>query len=255
MDDSVRFWRGITLPRDTVQLFGKLPELTKSQRTPISLADVLLHFQQGLLENENGMSDIGIFGFYKLRGFEASKRAYKRTHCAGVCIFNLEKLKSVEPLKRAWMMEDIQFNRDATKAGVVLCKCYRFAFQCEQLREGGCSDMVARDDAPSNAPPEVSTERELDKKSSIEDVARWLRGLFKENQDHAEECVKKFTEEKVTGFMLLNYIVKDTPEVLTQNFDLPAGCAATILRAIESIGDPQRGPSVTHGVTATQTPD
>jgi hypothetical protein len=62
-------------------------------------------------------------------------------------LLNLGKLKEVKDvnyLKEAWVWEDLQFNRNAEEHGAVICKCYRVAFSSPQLREGGCSDMVAR---------------------------------------------------------------------------------------------------------------
>jgi len=118
----------------------------------ISLADVLLHFQKMPY-----LGKFGILGFYRLNGWNQSNRAYKRSHVTSTVILNLEKLKNVEYLKKAFIWEDLQFNRDAEnvssgrgeEAGggggeaAVICKCYRFAFSTPQLRGGGCHDMVA----------------------------------------------------------------------------------------------------------------
>jgi len=103
------------------------------------------------------LGKFGILGFYRLNGWNQSNRAYKRSHVTSTVILNLEKLKNVEYLKKAFIWEDLQFNRDAEnvasgrgeEAGggggkaVVICKCYRFAFSTPQLRGGGCRDMVA----------------------------------------------------------------------------------------------------------------
>jgi hypothetical protein len=51
MVDSVQYWRGITLPGD--QPFGqdaKTVDRSAAFRTDISLADMLLYFQKGLLD-------------------------------------------------------------------------------------------------------------------------------------------------------------------------------------------------------------
>ena len=151
-------------------------------------------------------------------------------------LLNLEKLKGVEYHWRAHMMEDLQFNRDADKNEVVFCKCYRFAFSSPKMPEGGCAHLVARgeeDKRPLPAiMPEVSTETKLDQNSSADDVARWLKGLL---EHHAEECAKIFTEKKITGWVLFNYLCEDTPEKLTKKFGLPEGCAVKILSGIDSL--------------------
>jgi hypothetical protein len=53
MDDSVQYWRGITLPCDPHKPFGqdaKTGDAAKHLRTDISLADMLLYFQKGMLD-------------------------------------------------------------------------------------------------------------------------------------------------------------------------------------------------------------
>jgi hypothetical protein len=151
MDDSVQYWNGVTLPDDALKPFGDDADTgakPTAKLADISLADVLLHFQTGLLDVTKDVRNFGIIGFHRLNGRDNSKRAYKRTHCTSTVILNLERLKGVDYLKRAWVWEDLEFNRDAEDKGRVICKCYRFAFSSPQLREGGCANMVARPDAP-----------------------------------------------------------------------------------------------------------
>jgi hypothetical protein len=147
MDDSVQYWRGVTLPCDPHKPFGKDAE-SAALRTDISLADTLLYFQNGLLDEHCDLNKFGIIGFHRLNGYESSKRAYDRTHCTSTVLLNLgnlnDKAKEVNYLEKAWVWEDLQFNRDAEEHGAVICKCYRFAFSTPQLREGGCAGMVAR---------------------------------------------------------------------------------------------------------------
>jgi len=68
--------------------------------------------------------------------------AYKRTQCYSTLILNLKELTEVDFDKRAFVFEDILFNRDVSKKQIVICKCYRFAFSSPQLKEGGCFSMV-----------------------------------------------------------------------------------------------------------------
>ena len=119
----------------------------------ISLADVLLHFQK-----MPDLEKFGMLGFYRLNGWNQSNRAYKRSHVTSTVILNLNKLKNIEYLKKAFIWEDLHFNRDAENVAsgrgegagggggeaAVICKCYRSAFSTPQLRAGGCHDMVAK---------------------------------------------------------------------------------------------------------------
>ena len=164
MDDSVQYWRGMTLPEDELKPFGQdaeTGEMAKAIRTDISLADVLLHFQAGLLDNKNEMTNFGIIGFHRLNGFDSSKRAYRRNHSTSTVILNLDRLKDVDYLKCAWVWEDLQFNRDAEANDIVSCKCYRFAFSTPTLREGGCHNMVARPDAPFDVDKSLASDGPL----------------------------------------------------------------------------------------------
>jgi hypothetical protein len=166
MDDSVQYWKGITLPCDPHKPFGqdaKTGDGAKHLRTDISLADTLLYFQKGLLDDSCDLNKFGIIGFHRLNGYDSSKRAYDRTHCTSTVLLNLgkleDKVKDVNYLKEAWVWEDLQFNRDAEEHGAVICKCYRFAFYTPQLREGGCADMVARSEARDEVIAITSNER------------------------------------------------------------------------------------------------
>ena len=102
------------------------------------MVDVLLHFQ-----NMPNLKKFGFLGFHRLNGYESSKNVYKRTHCYSTLILDLYKLKEVDFDERAFVFEDILFNRDVSEKKIVICKCYRFAFSSPQLKEGGCSSMIA----------------------------------------------------------------------------------------------------------------
>jgi len=104
-----------------------------------------------------GVEKFGMLGFYRLNGWNQSNRAYKRSHVTSTVILKLNKLKNIEYLKKAFVWEDLQFNREAenvasgrgeetgggSREAAVICKCYRFAFATPQLRAGGCHNMVA----------------------------------------------------------------------------------------------------------------
>ena len=216
MDDSVQYWKGITLPKDPLKPFCKdalIGEEAKALRTDISLADTLLHFIKGLRDDSCKVKDFAIIGFHRLNGWESSQRAFKRTHCTSTVILNLDKLRDVHYLKRAYVWEDLQFNRDAEKKGLVTCKCYRFAFYTPQLREGGCAGMVARPDDASGpaAEPQLSNsstiiEPQLDDSSSAQpedELRELLRGLKTPdgnnlNEERVESYVTTLNDAELT---------------------------------------------------------
>ena len=86
LDDSVQYWRGITLPDDPTPLFGDLPSCS-AQLCDISLADVLLHFQQGAFTD---LCKFAMIGFQQLSQYSTSKGAYARKHIYSAVIMNLE---------------------------------------------------------------------------------------------------------------------------------------------------------------------
>jgi hypothetical protein len=144
LDDSVHYWKGITLPDDPKNLFGVSAPKEQAQKTDLSLADVLLHFQT---DRSRCMDKFGAIGFHRLNGYDASKAAYDWTHCYSAVLLNLKLLGREQYPWRAHCWEDIQFNRDVAQnngSKALMCKCYRFAFAKKQLHEGGCSDIVAR---------------------------------------------------------------------------------------------------------------
>ena len=71
-----------------------------------------------------------------------------REHTASTLILDLYKLKEVDFDERAFVFEDILLNRDVSEKKIVICKCYRFAFSSPQLKEGGCSSMIAPGHGP-----------------------------------------------------------------------------------------------------------
>lgn len=188
MDDSVQYWKGITLPKDSLKPFCRnalFGEEAKAVRSDISLADTLLHLIRGLKDDSLKVREFAIIGFHRLNGWESSQRAFKRTHCTSTVILNLDKLKDVHYLQRAWVWEDLQFNRDAEKKGLVMCKCYRFAFYTPQLKEGGCAEMVARPDDDSG-PSTVPQPTESD--GGIRGVLRRLHPQL--DEEHVQKYAK-----------------------------------------------------------------
>jgi hypothetical protein len=235
MDDSVQYWRGVTLPDDALKPFGEDAETgaeARAKLADISLADMLFHFQTGLLDVTKDVNNFGIIGYHRLNGYDSSKRVYKRTHCTSTVILNLERLKGVDYLKRAWVWEDLQFNRDAENRGIVICKCYRFAFSSPQLREGGCANMVSRPDAPLDQPAPAIQQLPVKKWSSVQ-VAEYIKAFAYQDPDlqsHAEEHAKKFKDEDISGRVVIELNENDLKDL---GFSM--GHRKLLLKAIKAL--------------------
>jgi hypothetical protein len=143
LDDSVHYWKGITLPGDPEPMFGECAD-DAATLTDISLADVLMHFQSEQFASD--LHQFGLIGFHRIDGYNQSKAAYSRQHVYSAIIMNLDKLRDVDYSKECFLWEDLDFNKRASEAGAVLCKCYRFGMAKKPGMPGGCSDMVSRRD-------------------------------------------------------------------------------------------------------------
>jgi hypothetical protein len=56
---------------------------------------------------------------------------------------NLERLKDLDFNKEVFILEDLDFNVRASRAGHVLCRCYRYQqMKVNGMRKGGCADGV-----------------------------------------------------------------------------------------------------------------
>ena len=75
---------------------------------------------------------------------------------------NLERLKDIDFDKQVFVWEDLDFNVRASRAGHVLCRCYRFQqVKVNGMKTGGCTAGVGwgaeiSQDAP-NQVPQIST--------------------------------------------------------------------------------------------------
>ncbi len=153
-------------------------------------------------------------------------------------ILNLERLKGVDYLKRAWVWEDFEFNRDAEDKGIVICKCYRFAFSSPQLTEGGCANMVARSDAPLDQSAPAIQQPPVERWSSVQ-VAEYIKTFFVDQglsyqdpdlQSHAEEHAKKFKDEHISGWVFIELNEGDL-----QNLGFSMGHRKLLLKAINTL--------------------
>jgi hypothetical protein len=151
LDDSVHSWKGVTLPYDPEPMFGQL-----AGRCPVlmdlSLADVLLHFQsEGFVDGD--LRRFGMIGFARFDRYLRSKAAYSRHHVYSAVIMNLEVLRKIEYNDRCHVWEDLDFNKRASDAGIVLCKCHRFVMMKKPGMPGGADYMVARGERCRPPPP------------------------------------------------------------------------------------------------------
>ena len=147
LDDNIRFWNGITLINDPCSLFGVEANHLRSQRTDISLFSLLNHFSSNNFDRVKNFNILG-FSIGTHKGINKRRLAYGRKHVAAAVLINLHKSKGIHYNRKAWAMEDIDFNmktndlssRDPYEG--VIVKCLRFVAFKEKLQEGG---VVPRD--------------------------------------------------------------------------------------------------------------
>eukprot|EP00658_Telonema_sp_P-2_P015142 TRINITY_DN1580_c0_g1_i11.p1 TRINITY_DN1580_c0_g1~~TRINITY_DN1580_c0_g1_i11.p1 ORF type:complete len:1156 (-),score=118.62 TRINITY_DN1580_c0_g1_i11:494-3961(-) len=172
MDDSVRLWRGVTLVSDPHPRWKKGPSSEKSKSEPVSLRQVLEFLKDDRFEDR---SRFGAIGFVRYNGDYRQRRAYARKHVYSATFFNVTLLKSknIEFNPNLYVWEDLDFNLRADDAGVVMCKCYRFAQYKAQMQSGGCNAFIASVE-PEPKPGEDLASPEPEPKSD-EDLASVLR--------------------------------------------------------------------------------
>ena len=142
LDDNILDWKGITLINDPCPMFGTESKSGTSQRTDISLFNVLSHFSSNSFENISSFSILGFSsGIHK--SINRRKRAFSRKHVFGAVLLNLNKIQLVNYNPLAWAMEDVDFNKktdDISKCqpndGVIV-KCMRYVAVKKKLRVGG----------------------------------------------------------------------------------------------------------------------
>jgi hypothetical protein len=94
---------------------------------------------------------------------------------------NLERLKDLDFNKEVFILEDLDFNVRASRAGHVLCRCYRYQqMKVNGMRKGGCADGVEESGgwggggdeppAPAPAPPPAPEPAPSDLQSFIKQV-------------------------------------------------------------------------------------
>eukprot|EP01047_Picozoa_sp_COSAG01_P049324 COSAG01_NODE_4882_length_4653_cov_5.709550_2_plen_850_part_00 len=152
LDDLTHFWKVATLIKDRNPPRGPAfgSQTVSSEKTmfeDIRMWDVLRHFEYGFrqkLVNVKPDESIALFGFHKhVSKHVGTSRAYARKHVTSAVIMNLRLLETVEYRMRARKMEDLAFNRDVAKQGLVVCKCYRWQFAKPNPQKGGATQDQA----------------------------------------------------------------------------------------------------------------
>ena len=207
LDDSVHYWKGIALPDDPEPMFGDCAD-DAAKMTDISLADVLMHFQSEPFVSGD-LHQFGMIGFHRIDGFNRSKAAYARRHVYSAIIMNLEKLRQVDYNEKCFLWEDLDFNKRASEACVVICKCYRFGMGKKPGMPGGCSDMV-----PRPLPTEIVPRRLADLNPPA--MAKLVKSLFLEKYPHnpelADKVAEMFASKHICGRAFMDFTDEDLAE-------------------------------------------
>ena len=243
LDDSTSHWVGMTLPDDPLPMFGK-PPMASGQYSEVSLGQVLLYLQAA------GFADrhkFGVIGFHRRSYGRAPTHAFAHAHVFSAVLLNIDLLKEkdvhYDRKVRTW--EDIDFNRRASKAGLVICKGYRFQQVVVRLDTGGCSTGVARQETPRKArlillskpspkpapksspapapppapPPSPAREPMKFRTLSVEQVKRFTVTYFRSETDAAAESLGAAIEsEELNGFTLAQSTVDDLKEFGVHGF-------------------------------------
>ena len=219
LDDSVHFWKGITLPDDPEPMFGDCAE-DAGKLTDLSLADVLVHFQSEPFVSGD-LHQFGMIGFHRIDGLNRSKAAYSRRHVYSAIIMNLNKLQDVDYNEKCFLWEDLDFNlRASEEAGAVLCKCYRFGMGKKTGMPGGCSDMVSRPEAAAAEVPPLVLPTEVAPRRlaglTVPEMAKLVRRLVIENYPHnpdlADKVAKMFDSKDICGVSFMELTDEDLAE-------------------------------------------
>lgn len=138
-DDSLSYWKGVTLVDDPHPQFGAVPTPHTANSASISLWQVLEHFQEQRFA-ETQLKELAVLGFEPHNPADTcAKHAYERAHVRGAAILNLALLHDSDiyynPNLFAW--EDLELNERVSAAGLAVCKCLRYRYHLADLRVGG----------------------------------------------------------------------------------------------------------------------
>ena len=236
MDDNVIYWNGVTLINDTLKMFGKDPSHKTSQRTDISLYQILNHFSSQSFGDKDNFS---ILGFSQVnRGINKRKNAYARKHVFAAVLLNLPKLIEIDYNDKAWAMEDVDFNMRTNECweknindGVIV-KCMRYVATKKFLAGGGVvankNEIPSSEDdlEPISAPPSPTL--------SLQSVSRRSRSpspMDVSLETELAETKTELAETKMELAEIKNKLAELEKEVgvLKGNADLDQGKIESIL--------------------------
>jgi hypothetical protein len=111
---------------------------------------------------------------------------------------NLERLKDLDFNKEVFILEDLDFNVRASRAGHVLCRCYRFQqMKVNGMRKGGCADGVEERDGRGSGDDEPPAPA-----PAAEPAASDLQSLIKQvvSVSHKRK-IDRLSEDRKTSFV------------------------------------------------------
>jgi len=176
---------------DPTPRWNELPSSEKSKSEPICFRQVLDFLMD---EDFEDLNLFGAAGFMRYRGDGHDQQAYARKHVYSALLLNITLLheKQVFFNRSLHIWEDLDFNLRADKAGVVLCKCYRFAQHKAQMKGGGCNEWIAAPE-PSNEECELSAFLTKLGIAEAEDPA-WVKDVFEdETLEGLQESAEGYT--------------------------------------------------------------
>jgi hypothetical protein len=126
----------------------------------ISFGEVLSWVQSP--EFEKDIDEFALLGFGRFNRFNRQHAPYRRGHVVSAVLLNIALLEKQELWfnPKIWVMEDLEFNERVNTAGLLICKCQRFAQVKKQMPgSGGCNLQIA---GGSSVEPEPEPEPELE---------------------------------------------------------------------------------------------
>ena len=180
---------GITLKGDTQTPFPPdKPNKDRAIVKDISFEKVLLHLQA----NRQQLGEFAVMGFYRFNARFAKRleTAYLRQNVYSAVVLNWKLLKGAKVYcdPKICVMEDIEFNERVNDAGLLVCKCYRYAQQKKNYSAGGCCDMqpkIQLPPPPQKPRPPTTRRPESVAKWTPQHVAEWV----KENKDVVQHAM------------------------------------------------------------------
>lgn len=146
LDDSVRFWHGVTLVKDSHNLFGPAPG-PKAQFTRIALGQVLQSFASPHFPTEE-FEKFSMIGFARMcPEMYLAARPHRRAHVYSAFILNVKKVFREQRLnfrEDLFIWEDVEFTQRVHN----VCKSFRFTMVKKPYNSGGCSSCIARSENP-----------------------------------------------------------------------------------------------------------